>query len=106
MTLGFPGGLDGKESACNTRDPGSIPELGRSPGGGHGNPLQYSCLENSRDREAWQATVHGDCQELDMTERLLFYFYFLDDVAQLYGEGNGTPLQYSRLENPMDSGAW
>ena len=106
MTLGFPGGLDGKESACNTRDPGSIPELGRSPRGGHGNPLQYSCLENSRDREAWQATVHRGCQESDMTERLLFYFYFLDDVAQLYGEGNGTPLQYSRLENPMDSGAW
>ena len=53
------------------------------PGEGHGNPPQYSCLENSRDREAWQATVHGGCQESDMTERLLFYFYFLDDVAQL-----------------------
>jgi len=44
--LGFPGGLDGKESACNVGDLGSILGLGRSPGGGHGNPLQYSCLED------------------------------------------------------------
>ena len=44
--LGFPGGSEGKESTCNERDLGSIPGLGRSPGGGHGNPLQYSCLEN------------------------------------------------------------
>ena len=50
-----PGGSDGKESACNARDPG----LGRSRGEGNGNPLQYSCLENSMDRGAWQATVHG-----------------------------------------------
>ena len=57
--LGFPGGLDGKEFTCNVRDLGSIPVLGRSPGGGHGNTLQYSCLENSMDRGAWWATVHG-----------------------------------------------
>ena len=44
--MGFPGGLDSKEAACNAGDLGSIPGLGRSPGGGHGNPLQYSCLEN------------------------------------------------------------
>ena len=44
--LGFPGGSNGKESACNAGDLGSVPELGQSPGGGHGNPLQYSCLEN------------------------------------------------------------
>ena len=44
--LGFPGGSDGKETACNAGDLGSVPRLGRSPGGGHGNPLQYSCLEN------------------------------------------------------------
>ena len=52
----------GKESACNAGnagDVGSIPELGRSPGGGHGNPLQYSCLENPMDGGAWQVTVHG-----------------------------------------------
>ena len=48
--MGFMGCSDGKESACNAGDPGLIPESGRSPGGGHGNPLQYSCLENSMDR--------------------------------------------------------
>ena len=57
--LGFPCGSAGKESACNVGDLGSIPELGRSPGGGHGNPLQYSCLENPMDRGTWQVTVHG-----------------------------------------------
>ena len=46
-------------NAGNIRDMGLIPGLGRSPGGGHGNPLQYSCLENPVDREAWQVTVHG-----------------------------------------------
>ena len=49
----FPGDSDGKASACNTGDPGSIPGLGRSPGEGNGNPLQYSCLENPRDGGAW-----------------------------------------------------
>ena len=48
-----------QESACNVGDLGSVPGLGRSPAGGHGNPLQYSCLENPMDRGAWQATVHG-----------------------------------------------
>ena len=57
--MGFPGGSDGKECACNAGDPGSIPGLGRSPGEGNGNPLQYSYLENSMNRGAWQATVHG-----------------------------------------------
>ena len=59
VSTGFPGGSDGKESACNAGDPGLIPRLGRSPGRGHGNPLQHSCLENPMDRRAWQATVHG-----------------------------------------------
>ena len=57
--MGFPGVSDSKESAYNMGDLGSIPGLGRSPGGGHGNPLQYSCLENPMDRGAWWATVHG-----------------------------------------------
>ena len=52
------------------RDAGSIPELGRSPGGGHGNPFQYSCLENSMNEGAWWATVHGVAKEPDMTEQL------------------------------------
>ena len=56
---GFPGGSEGKESACNPGDPGLIPGLRRSPGEGNGYPLQYSCLENSMDREDWWAIVHG-----------------------------------------------
>ena len=59
MSLGFPGGSDGKESACNAGDPGSIPGSGRSPGEGNGNLLQYSCLKNPMDRGAWQAIAHG-----------------------------------------------
>ena len=55
---GFPGGSVGKGSTYNAGDTGSIPGSGRSPGGGHGNPLQYSCLENPMDRGAWQATFH------------------------------------------------
>ena len=55
----MPGGSVGKESACNVGDLGSIPGLGRSPGEGNSYPLQYSSLENSMDRKAWQATVHG-----------------------------------------------
>ena len=54
-----PCGSDGKESACNAGDLGSLPGLGKSPGGGNGNPLQYSCLENPMDRGAWPATVRG-----------------------------------------------
>ena len=57
--VGFLGGSHGMESACNARDSGLIPGSGRSPGEGTGNPLQYSCLENPMDREAWWATVHG-----------------------------------------------
>ena len=59
--MGFPGGSDGKESACSAGDLGSIPESGRSPGEGNGYPLQYSCLENSMDRQSGR-------KELDTTE--------------------------------------
>ena len=68
------------------REAGSIPQSERSPGGGHGNPLQYSLLENSMERGAWWPTIHG--------------------LGRSPGEGNGNPLQYSWLENPMDRGAW
>ena len=57
--LGFPGGSEVKASAWNAGDPGSIPELGISPGEGNGNPLQYSCLENPMEGGAWWAAVHG-----------------------------------------------
>ena len=56
---GFPYSSVGKESACNVGDPGSIPGLGRFPGEGNDNPLQYSCLENPMGRGAWQAAVRG-----------------------------------------------
>ena len=62
--MGFAGSTDGKESTCNARDLGLIPGLRRCPGGGHGNPLQYSCLENPMDGEPW------DLKELDTTEQL------------------------------------
>ena len=57
-TWGFPGGSEDKESSCNAGEPGSVPGLGRFPGGGHGNPLQCFCLENPMDRGAWWATGH------------------------------------------------
>ena len=57
--MGFPSSSDGKTSTCNAGDLGSIPGLGRSPGEGNGNPLQYSCQENPMDKRAWWATVHG-----------------------------------------------
>ena len=66
--LGFPWWLSGKESACDAEDEGdvgSIPGSGTSSGGGHGNPLQYSCLGNPMDRGAWQAVVQGVAKELD-----------------------------------------
>ena len=73
----FPGGPDYKETACNERDLGLIPGLGRSPGEGNGNPLQYSCLENLMDRRVWQATCSSwDCKESDTTEWLCFRFSF------------------------------
>ena len=59
LILGFSGGSDGKESACNVGDLDSIPGLGGSPGEGNGYLLQYSCLENPMDRGAWRAIVHG-----------------------------------------------
>ena len=59
MELGFPGGSVIKNLPAKAGGVGLIPELGRSPGGGNGNPLQYSCWENPMDRASWQATVHG-----------------------------------------------
>ena len=59
LRVGFPGGSNSKESSCSAEGLGSIPGLGRSLGGGNGNPLQHSCLENPMDRGAWRGTVHG-----------------------------------------------
>ena len=66
----FLGGSAVKKSTCNAGDAGSIPGLRRCPGGGNGNPLQYSCLENSMDRGAWWNTVHGAVKESDTTEKI------------------------------------
>ena len=83
QTLGFSDGSAGKESSCNardTRDAGSFPGLGRFPGEENGNPLQYSCLENSMDRGAWWATVHGVAKS--QTEQLNKHACLISHKAQ------------------------
>ena len=67
LISGFPGGLVVKNLPTNAGDVGLIPGLGRLPGEGNGNPLQFFCLGNLMDRGAWQAIVHGVAKELDMT---------------------------------------
>ena len=72
----FPGGSESRESACNVGDPGSIPGLGRSPGEGNGNLLQYSCLANSMDRGTWWATVLGITRSQKGLSNITFTFHF------------------------------
>ena len=87
-------------SACNAGDPGSIPELGRSPGEGNGNPLQYSCLENPMDGGAWEAKVHGVAKSQtrlsDFTLFLFKIFHYLFnncDITSLIPDiGNLCPI--------------
>ena len=128
------GGSDGKESACNVGNLCSIPGSGRSPGGRHGNPLQYSCLENAMDRGAWWATVHEVTNRHDWVtkqQQQTLINQYLDErwgfpsdsvVKNSFanggdkgsilgwgrspGEENSNPLQYSFLGNPMDSRDW
>ena len=83
--MGFPGGSDGKESGCNVGDQGSIPGLGRSPRGGHGNPLQYSCLENPHGQRSLVGYSSWGHKESDMTERLsTVYIYYTNGIIILY----------------------
>ena len=98
---GLPLWLSTKESACNAGNVGLIPGSGKFPGGGNSNPLQYSCLTNSMDREAWQATVHGTTKNQTGLSS-----WAHTHMPKLRPKGNGNPLQYSCLENPMDGGAW
>ena len=76
IVLGFPGSSSGKESTCNAEDPGSIPESGRSPGGGRGNPLEYSCLENPHGQRSLGSYSPWGRKESDMTKHSTEWFYF------------------------------
>ena len=73
---GFPGGSGDKASACNAGNPASIPRSGRSTGEGNGNPLRYSCLENSSDGGAWWATVHAITKSRTRLNDFTFSFHF------------------------------
>ena len=131
---GFPGGARVKNPPVNAgdiKDLSSIPGSGRSPGGGHGNPLWYSCLENPRDGGAWWAAIYGVTQSRTRLKRLSssssssgvpWRFQAAPVVrnplastgdmnsiprsGRSPGGGHGNPLQYSCLENPKDRGAW
>ena len=84
-------------NAEDIKDTGLIPGLGRSPGGGNGNLLQYSYLENPMDRGAWWVAVHGVTNSQTRLKQR--------SMQACIGEGNGNPLQCSCLENPLDRGA-
>ena len=118
---GIPGGTEVKNLPANAGDTGnlgSIPGWGRSLGRGNGNPLQYSCLENPMDRKAWwiavhvvskswkQLSEHAYAQGLNICASPNSYVEIITSKVMLFGEGNGTSLQHSCLENPMDGEAW
>ena len=88
--MGFPCSSVGKESACSAGDPGSIPGLGRSPGEGNGNLLQYPCLENLMDRGAWWAAVHGVSKSrARLSDQHLLTYFFCGDQGLLFVANHG-----------------
>ena len=93
--MGFPGSSGGQESACNVRDLGLISELGRSPGEGHAKLLQFSFLENSVDRRAWQ---YVGCKELDTTERVTLFTFmccYIHVFLNVFLSNQNTPNKLS-----------
>ena len=97
------GGSDSKESACNSGAPSSIPGSGRSPGEGNGYQLQYSCLENSMNRGAWQVTVHGIPKSWtwqQLTSFSFFLSFFLRDTSVILGLGRSLGGGLGRTEVP------
>ena len=95
--MGFPAGSGGKESACNAEDLGLIPGLGRSPGGGHDNPLQYSCMENPHGQTEQPVGLQSTGSHKDMTEQLSTHspiitsliirkLYFVEIMIYIYKE--------------------
>ena len=93
--MGFPVDANGKEPTCQCRrqrDTGSIPGLGRSPGRGHGNPLQYSCLENPMDRGAWRATVHRVAKSQTRLSNFTFFLSFTLMLKLVVVLQEGGPL--------------
>ena len=114
MSEGFPGGSVGKNPPSNSRDAGSIPGSGSSPGEGNGNPLQYSCPRNPTDSETWKATVH-EVAEMDMTEHAQAQFTFPEGPQEMSTstrkkgvpkskkcshQENVKPVEESRPESP------
>ena len=114
--MGFPGGSEGKASACDAGHPGSIPGWGRSPGEGNGNPLQYCCLENIMDREAWWATVHGAacltlCNAMDLSPPGssvygILWARILEWVAMPSSRGHSWPRDQTRISYVSFIGRW
>ena len=104
QVLKFSGGSEGKESTCNAGDMGLISESGRFPGEGHGNPLQYSCLENPMDRGAWRATVPGVTKELDKTERLIHTHTHTHTPYTKHGDKHTCIIYFSPHSSPIGSG--
>ena len=99
ILVGFPSSSDGKASACNAGDQGSIPGSGRSPGKANGNPLQYSCLENSMDGGAWWATVHGVTKSQTRLSDFTYLIYMQNTSSGLDEAQAGIKITRRNINN-------